>query len=225
MEAICHLNGFRCALPSTFGVGAGSIPDDDLDAGVCAQPVGEHLGRAIIEQVDRPMGFQVEQQCPVPPLFLSQPDVIDTQHSRTALFAFLGKVMEQAEQRIGADGYASLARQASPTLTTRLQRERGQQVGRVARAPGVVRQYAIEALSEDLTWAIWHIAEPPSAVNSETHSMPAPWQIEWAPEITAVLTSTQRATLRAWNCLASRFRDKHQVPVVLDDDQHDLPMV
>src|SRR5262249_2231628 len=58
VEAIRNLDRLRRALASSFGVGTSSIADDDLDAGVCAQPVGENLGGAVIEQVNGPMRFQ-----------------------------------------------------------------------------------------------------------------------------------------------------------------------
>jgi hypothetical protein len=55
-------------------------------------------------------------------LFLPQRYVVDTQHSRTPLLAVIGKAMQQLKQRIGADGHASFARQASATLAASLQR-------------------------------------------------------------------------------------------------------
>jgi hypothetical protein len=43
-------------------------------------------------------------------LFLSQGDVIDTQNSWTTLLTVVSKGVQQVEQCIGADGYASFAR-------------------------------------------------------------------------------------------------------------------
>ena len=154
MEPISNLDGLRCALSSAFGVRTSAIANDYLDARVCAQPIGEDLGGTVIEQVNGPVGLQIEQQRAVAALLLSQRDIIDTQNSRTTLFTSVGKRMEQAEQRIGTDGYAGFARQASAALATSLERERRQQLGRVVRTPGVMCQHAIEALGEDLTWAI-----------------------------------------------------------------------
>jgi len=42
------------------------------------QPTDQGRGSAIVEQVNGPVRFKVEQQRPVPALFLSQRDVIDT---------------------------------------------------------------------------------------------------------------------------------------------------
>ena len=45
-----------------LGVRTSTIADDDLDARVLAQPLGEHLGRAVVQQVNRSMRFEVHQQ-------------------------------------------------------------------------------------------------------------------------------------------------------------------
>src|SRR5437763_17033015 len=122
MEAIRYLDRLGRALAATLGVRTGAIADDDLDAGVCAQPIGEDLGGAVIEQVNGPMRFQIQQQRPVPALLFPQRNIIDAQHSRTTLFTVVGEDVQQVKQRIGADGYADLVRQASATLAASLQR-------------------------------------------------------------------------------------------------------
>jgi hypothetical protein len=49
-KTIRHLDRLGCALSSAFGVRTSSSADDDLDAAVCAQPIGEDLGNAVVEQ-------------------------------------------------------------------------------------------------------------------------------------------------------------------------------
>ena len=120
--------------------------------------------------------------------FDSQCQIIDTQDSWTTLFTFVGKGVQQVKQRIGADGYADFARQTSATLATSLQCKRSQQVGRIVRPPGVVSQYTIETLGEDLTRTIWHIAEPPLAMNTQAHGTATPGQVKRSPHVAAVLT-------------------------------------
>ena len=61
VEAIGNLYGLRSTLTTTFGVRAGAVTDDDLDAWMVAQPVREHLGRPVVEQVDGSVRFQVDQ--------------------------------------------------------------------------------------------------------------------------------------------------------------------
>jgi hypothetical protein len=133
--------------------------------------------------------------------------------------------VEQTQERIGADRHASFARQPSAALTAGLQCEGGQQFGRIIRASGVAGEHAIEALGKDLASAIWHIAEPPTAVDSEPHGVATPRQIEWTPLIVTVLPSTQLATLGARNGLARGFGNQHQTPIALDNDQDDAPVL
>ena len=44
------------------GAPAGRIADDDLDARMATQPGGEHVGGAIVEQIDRPTSLEVDQR-------------------------------------------------------------------------------------------------------------------------------------------------------------------
>ena len=119
METIRHLDRVRRALAAALGGCTSTIADGDLNAGMCAQPIGEDLGGAVVKQVDWLVCFQIEQQRFVPALLRSQGD-IDTQHSRTELFPVVGHGMQQVQQRIGADEHADFARQASATLAASL---------------------------------------------------------------------------------------------------------
>jgi hypothetical protein len=88
-----------------------------------------------------------------------------------------------------------------------------------------VGQYAIEALGEDLEWAIWHIAEPSSAMDSQTYGVAAPGQIQGATKIAAVLATTQLAALRARNGFAGGFSNEVEAAIVFDNDQHDAAVL
>lgn len=88
-------------------------------------------------------------------------------------------------------------RQASTPSPPAWRAKRDQQLGRLIGAPCVVGQDAIEALRKDFAWAIRHIAKPTSAMHAKAYSMAAPGQIAWAPNVVAVLTPTQFATLWA----------------------------
>ena len=66
--SVSHLNRVGRTLPATFGVRTGSIAHDDLHAWMTAQPVGEDIGVAIVEQVDGSVRFEVYEQRPVPAL-------------------------------------------------------------------------------------------------------------------------------------------------------------
>jgi hypothetical protein len=66
MEAICDPDRVGCALACALSVPTSTIADDHLDTGVLAEPDGEHLGRPIVQQVDRPVPLQIDQQRAVP---------------------------------------------------------------------------------------------------------------------------------------------------------------
>jgi hypothetical protein len=165
-----------------------------------AEPVCKHLGGAIVEQVNRPMRLEIDKQCAIAALFSTQGNVINAKHSRTMLRFAVSECMEQAKQRIWTDRHARFARQTSATFATSLQCERRQQLSRVVCAPGIAGQYTIEALGEDLSCALRHIAEPPSAVDSQTYGVTAPGQIagvEGSCCAAGVVSLTARVARRA----------------------------
>jgi hypothetical protein len=69
------------------------------------------------------------------------------------------------------------ARRASATLAISLECEGRQQLGCAVGAPNGVGQHAIEVFGEDLTWAIWYIAEPPSTMNSQPSNRPSAFPV------------------------------------------------
>ena len=176
----------------------------------------------VVRPADRSVdAFEVHQSVPYQEHRAHASHVIDAQHARRSSRAD----RPSSQQRIGADRYASLMRQASATFAAGLQRERCQQLGGFVRAPGVTGQHTIEALGKDSAWAVRRITEPPTAVDFQPHRVAAPWQIQRAPKIAAVLTPTQFATLRARDGLARRFGNQDQTPVMLHDHQRDFPVL
>ena len=61
VEAISHLDRTWCSLATALGVRTSTIADDDLDARMLAEPPGEHLGGAVVQQVNRSMPFEIHQ--------------------------------------------------------------------------------------------------------------------------------------------------------------------
>ena len=137
----------------------------------------------------------------------------------------VGQSVQEPQERVRADWYTGFARQPSATFAAGLECECGQQFGRAVGTASVAGQHAIEALGEDLAWTAGHVTEPPAAVDSQTHGVTAPGQIERAPVVATVLPPTQFATLRARNSLTRRFDNQDQTAVALDDDQDDAPLV
>ena len=58
-----------------------------------AQPVGEHIGGAIVQQIDGSVILEVDQQRSVPALLASQSNIVDAQHARTTLEIDIGERM------------------------------------------------------------------------------------------------------------------------------------
>src|SRR5438270_6845543 len=160
MKPVCHLNRFGRTSPTTFGVRASTIADDDLDAGVAAEPVGEHLGSAIVEQIDRSVRLKIHQQRAVAALLTAQGNIVNTQHARATLKMVILERMQDPQERIRADGHTDLPREASATFAASLQGKGRQQFGGAVRPTSVASQGTVEALGEDLPWAGWAITEP-----------------------------------------------------------------
>jgi hypothetical protein len=65
VEPVCHLDRVGRTGSCAIGVRTSTIPDDDLDAGVGLQPVRQGRGRALQQQVQHLVKFQVHQDRPV----------------------------------------------------------------------------------------------------------------------------------------------------------------
>jgi len=59
MPAISNLDRLRRALARAVGISAGAVTTNDLDAGMRAQPDGEGLRRAVGQQINRAVAFEV----------------------------------------------------------------------------------------------------------------------------------------------------------------------
>ena len=81
VPSIGDLDGIRGTLPDAIGVGAGMIAGDDLDARPVPQPGGNGGGLAVGQQIDHPVGLDVDRHravaAPAPP-----GPVIDSEDTR-----------------------------------------------------------------------------------------------------------------------------------------------
>jgi len=59
MPAVSDLDRLRSPLPRAIGIGAGAVATNDLDAGMRPQPGGEGLRRAVGQQIDGAVAFEV----------------------------------------------------------------------------------------------------------------------------------------------------------------------
>jgi hypothetical protein len=129
VEPVSHLDRVGRPLSTAFGVRPSSITDDDLHAWVMTQPVGEDVGGAIVEQIDRTVRLEIDQQRAITALLPAQGNVVNTQYPRTTLLVAIRERMKEPQERVWTDWHASLARQPSATLAAGLQREGRQQIG------------------------------------------------------------------------------------------------
>jgi hypothetical protein len=138
------------------------------------QPVGEHVGGAIVEQIDRSVRLEIDEQRAVAALLPAQGHVVHTQYPRTTLVVGIGERMQDPQERVRANGHASLSCPSSATLAARLQRERRQQIGGAVGPTRIASQCAIEALGKDLARASRHVAEPATAVDAQMDHLATP---------------------------------------------------
>jgi hypothetical protein len=146
MKPVGHLQGRGRACAGALGVGFGAVAGNDLHARVRPQPRGQPLGGALVEQVDGPVGLQVDEQRRVA-VAPAQREVVDAQHAGRGTRRDVG-LAEQPQQRIGAGRQARRRRQPGPGLATSAQGEAGEGGGDLGRAPRVPRQAAPERLGE-----------------------------------------------------------------------------
>lgn len=108
-----------CAATVALGIRARAVAGNHLDAWMRLQPLLHHLRGAFGNQVNRLMGFQVDQDCPIHLTFAKR-NVVDTQvagrrsqHSR--------RMTGKAEECISADGHTLAACQTSAWFTANFQ--------------------------------------------------------------------------------------------------------
>jgi hypothetical protein len=116
VKPVYHLDRVGRALPTTLGVRASTITDDDLDARVAAEPVGKHVGSAIVEQIDRSVGLKIHKQRAVAALLTAQGNIVNTQHARATIEIVILVRMQDPQERIRADRHSDLPREASAHL-------------------------------------------------------------------------------------------------------------
>jgi hypothetical protein len=107
-------------LTTTLCIRASSIPNDDPHTRMTPQPIGEELGQSLIDQVDRAMCFQVDQQRAVPSLASAQGNVIKAQHAWGGHCLVLHGA-QQSQQRSETNRYARLTCQPRSPFATSLQ--------------------------------------------------------------------------------------------------------
>jgi hypothetical protein len=185
---------------------------------VATEPIGEHVGGAIVEQVDSAVRFEIQKQGAIAALLAAQSHVVDTQYPGATFSMVIFERMQDAQERIRADGHADLAREASATFASSLQGKGREQFSCPVRPTSVTSQFTIEAFGEDLPRAGWYVAEPAPAVHAHPRRLATPGEIERVPIVVTVLPPTQFTTLRTRHGQPGGFDDQDQTAVTFDND-------
>ena len=110
--------------------------------------MGEHVGGAIVEQIDRSVRLKIHRQRAVAALLTTQGNIVNTQHARATLETVILERMQDPQERIRADRHSDLPREASATFAASLQGKAREQLSGAVRPTSVPSQSTIEALGE-----------------------------------------------------------------------------
>ena len=135
MPPVSDLDRQRCALSCPFGVAPAAVPADDLHPGVGIEPGAEGFRGPLGQHVDRPAGFDVDQDGAVD-VSLAQREVIDAEHQRSP-FIRVGGGADQPYQRGAADCAGQVAGQPGAGPAAQGHRDCLQDVLQAAGPPAV----------------------------------------------------------------------------------------
>lgn len=121
VPAIGDFQGVRCGLLDGLAVSGGTVPANDLGAGMRSEPGGEGVALAVGQDVDDAAGFDVDQQRAVP-LSLLEREVVDTEDARRPFWD--GWLRKQAQQPGPARLQPQPPAQPLTGTTTELDRDR-----------------------------------------------------------------------------------------------------
>jgi hypothetical protein len=190
---------------------------------VAAEPVGKDIGRPVVEQIDRAVRLEVEQQGPYRRCFFlsATSSTPSTRGPRLSSVSF--RACSSRRSVSGLIGRPTLRARRAPPSPSSLQGKRDEQAGGTTGTASIASQGAIEALREDLARAGWNIAEPAATVDTRADRLATPGKVEWATNIATVLPATQLTALRTRHQRSCWLDHKDQAAIALDHDQDDYP--
>ena len=194
MEPVGDLDRVRCPGPGSVGVRSRAVPADDLDAGVGGQPVGQGLGVAAFDEVERGAGLDVDEQRAV---VLAAPgrEVVDPEHPRGRRLRVRGG-HDQPQQDLPGRGDGQPGGQPGSRPPGQRDRDAPEHAGQQRRLARVARGQAVDLLGERRAPAAGSRAEeppdrqhgsPPAARRSRRR--PASWNSGCGPGPTPSRTS------------------------------------
>lgn len=207
MPAISDLDRARHGFLDGLRVGAGTIPADDLDAGVFAQPGGEGLRRAVGQHVDHAPGLDVDQHGAVGAA-LAERELVHAQDPRRA-GRDLGR-LQQFEQP-GASG-PDVDRVAEPFTgpPAQLDRDRPQPLREAQAGAPVAFAEPLDLLDEGQSAAALAVAEVAADPQAYRQPLADHRPLAQRPPVGRVDPSAEGRAVRAPRRLPPRIRLDHQ---------------
>jgi hypothetical protein len=210
VEAVGDLNRARRPGPGAVGVGARPVPADDLHPGAAGRPVGQRLRVAVLDEVQRGAGLDIDEQRAV---VLAAPDreVVDPEDPQGR-----GRRVRHGHDQLQHDLPAGRHGQDRGQPGARPARQRdgdaaehpGQQRGLPCVAPG----QAVDLLGEDLLRAAGGPAGEPPDRQADFHLPSADCGVGQGPGVAAVDPARRRPALRARGPALSRPCRHEQQP-------------
>jgi hypothetical protein len=182
---VSHLVSLRCAVTGTVGVTAGAVSADDLDTGVCPEPVGEPLGVPAVQDVHRSIPIaEVDQHRPI--ISSATPrEFIDTKH-RHRTDRRIRQVADPAQQRRAADRHTQRGSQPRPGPPGQSNRDGRQSIPQSGAALRVPLGQTRNLLGERARPAVIPIAEEPTRRQPQHRRLTGDRQIRQVTAIAAV---------------------------------------
>ena len=184
VPAIRDLAGSRGAGADTVGVGAGSVPGNDLDARVAAQPSCQRVGLPIRQQVDHGVALQVHEHRAVAVAAAQRP-VVHPEHARRRARRRL-RSGHQPQQGVRAGGHGEPRGEARTGLAAGGQGDLPLQVRQPPGPAGGCGHGVADALSEGPAGARRVGAAEPAGAQQEDDGATLPGQVEQAALVPAV---------------------------------------
>ena len=145
--------------PDAFGVGAGPVAAHDLRAGVLAQPRRESVGGPVAEQVQRPVGGEVDHDRAVD-VSPAQREVVDAQRLRCC-DGRVGEGADQPHQGVAADDDAELVGETGAGAPGQREPDRLQHRAQRPGPPSTRTRQSGDLLGERPRRAVGVVAEEP----------------------------------------------------------------
>lgn len=175
MPAIGNLDCSRSTTCCSLGVGTAAVTANNLNPWVCMQPSTHTGSRAIGEQVNWAMGFEIDQDCSIGLASPARP-VVDAQHSRRCRRR-QWSATNQAKKSWSTGGHPQAVEEASTAFATHGKGNHTQDLGEPVCASGVWRSELGQTFGKNALRTSGLLAGELSDGELEFDDHPAPGQI------------------------------------------------